>query len=81
MSEKSRKDIIECRRYDGKLSEKCRRYLVKYKSLSIKNGAKFKKCSIFTLFTIFKLRYQSDTEFFVNPIEYNKIPNKGRFYE
>ena len=36
MSEKSRKDIIECRRYDGKLSEKCRRYLVKYKSLSIK---------------------------------------------
>jgi helicase (fragment) len=37
--------------------------------------------TLFTLFTIFKLRYQSDTEFFVNLIEYNKIPNKGRFYE
>lgn len=40
-----------------------------------------KSVQFFTLFTIFKLRYQSDTEFFVNPIEYNKIPNKGRFYE
>jgi len=40
-----------------------------------------KSVQFFTLFTIFKLRYQSDTEFFVNLIEYNKIPNKGRFYE
>jgi len=35
-----------------------------------------KKMTGYLPFT-FKLRYQSDTEFFVNPIEYNKIPNKG----
>ena len=34
---------------------------------------------MFKLLTLFKLRCRCNTECFVNPIECNKIPNKGRF--